>query len=358
MRHLVTATALAALLSALCALGARGSGLVARANAQHRAGPPAASGPREHRVRVGQSLGRIAHRYKISVDALAAANHLRADSPLQLGQILTVPAAGTITVRHGDTIENLARRHGVSTEDLRRSNQLRAGATLRAGQQLVLPGSAADRAPPSRWGRPRNPGVVALTRLATHRTMRLRLVDRRGVARRQALHDLAILIAPRHGGSRKEPHPRLVRLLARVSDHFGGRAVEVVSGVRPEGGYTRRESHHVAGEALDFRIRGVANTDLRDFCKTFDHVGVGYYPNSLFVHLDVRRDSAYWVDLSRPGDAPEYVRGGDAAAESAAAAGGGSARAASEDDEAGGEPESADDGAAPVDDAPGQLSDE
>lgn len=359
VRTVVFAAALAAHLCALGAFGPRGSALVDTACAQRARAAPA--GPREHRVRAGQNLGRIAHRYQISADALASANHLRPDSTLQLGQILVIPAEGTISVRAGDTLEALARRHHVSAEDLGRSNHLRAGATLRAGQQLVVPGTAADRVAPSRWGRTRNPGVVALTRLATHRAMRIRLVDRRGVARRQALRDLAILLAPRHGGGRREPHPRLVRILARVSDHFGGRPLEIVSGVRPPGGYTRRESRHVAGEAIDFRIRGVPNTDLRDFCKTFDHVGVGFYPNSLFVHLDVRRDGAYWVDLSRPGDAPEYARR-SAGAEQAAGAepteGGAGSRAASDDDEAGGEPESADDGAAPVDDSPGQLSDD
>ncbi len=52
--------------------------------------------------------------------------------------------------------------------------------------------------------------------------------------------------------------------------------LEIVSGVRPAGGYTRRESRHIAGEAVDFRIRGVPNTELRDFCRTYDHVGVGF----------------------------------------------------------------------------------
>ncbi len=329
--------------------------LSAGARAQRRPESAAAAVPREHRVRAGQNLARIARRYALSVESLAAANRLRPDSPLQLGQRLTIPVAGTIGVRRGDTVESLARRHGVSADALREANRLRAGATLRAGQSLVLPGSLADRAPASRWGRPRRPGIATLTRLATHRTASVRLVDRRGVVRREALRDLARLLAPRHGGSRKEPHPRLVRLLAKVSDHFGGRPVEIVSGIRPAGGFTRRESRHVAGEAIDFRIRGVPNAELRDFCKTFDHVGVGYYPNSLFVHLDVRRESATWTDYSRPGEAPVYAR-----SESAAGATGEdeTARAARDDDEAGGEPESADDGAAPVDDAPGQLSDD
>jgi len=338
----------------LLALGlVASSWMPASAAAQRR--PQAASATREHRVRAGQNLARIARRYALSVETLAAANRLRPDSPLQLGQRLTIPVAGTIGVRRGDTVESLARRHGVSAEDLREANHLRAGATLQAGQALVLPGSLADRTPASRWGRPRRPGVATLTRLATHRTAKVRLVDRRGVVRREALRDLARLLAPRHGGGRKEPHPRLVRLLARVSDHFGGRPVEIVSGVRPAGGFTRRESRHVAGEAIDFRIRGVPNTDLRDFCKSFDNVGVGYYPNSLFVHLDVRRESATWTDFSRPGEAPVYTRAGSAAGTPDEGDGG---RGARDDAEAGGEPESADDGAAPVDDAPGELSDD
>ncbi len=341
--------ALASLLLALVAT----TPLPGRAHAQRR--PESANAPREHRVRAGQNLARIARRYGLSVESLAAANRLRPDSPLQLGQRLTIPVAGTIGVRRGDTVESLARRHGVSADDLREANRLRTGAPLRAGQALVLPGSLADRTPASRWGRPRRPGVATLTRLATHRTVKVRLVDRRGVARREALRDLARLLAPRHGGLRKEPHPRLVRLLAKVSDHFGGRPVEVVSGIRPAGGFTRRESRHVAGEAIDFRIRGVPNAELRDFCKTFDHVGVGYYPNSLFVHLDVRRESATWTDFSRPGEAPVYARAGSASTPENE---GDAARAARDDDEAGGEPESADDGAAPVDDAPGQLSDD
>jgi hypothetical protein len=33
-------------------------------------------------------------------------------------------------------------------------------------------------------------------------------------------------------------------------------------------------------------------------------VGVGYYPNSSFVHLDVRETNTYWVDYAGPGEAP------------------------------------------------------
>ena len=62
------------------------------------------------------------------------------------------------------------------------------------------------------------------------------------------------------------------------------------------------------GLACDFRVEGVKTTDLRDYLrKTFDKVGVGYYPNSTFVHLDVRKDrSAFWIDYSGPGERAVY----------------------------------------------------
>jgi hypothetical protein len=36
-------------------------------------------------------------------------------------------------------------------------------------------------------------------------------------------------------------------------------------------------------------------------------VGVGFYPNSFFVHLDVRKGpSAFWIDYSGPGEGAAY----------------------------------------------------
>jgi hypothetical protein len=50
----------------------------------------------------------------------------------------------------------------------------------------------------------------------------------------------------------------------------------------------------------------VANKTLSEALRRFSNVGVGYYPNSVFVHLDVRETSGYWVDYSRPGEKAIY----------------------------------------------------
>jgi uncharacterized protein YcbK (DUF882 family)/LysM repeat protein len=277
---------------------------------------------RVHVVRSGQSLARIAARYQVRVSDLAAANGLATSASLRPGQELTVPEAGVAYVQRGQTLSDIARHAGCTVDELVRLNRLRSATGLRVGQRIVLPsyeaprGGRGPRADQPRWGRPRAPGVVTLYRVATRQRTRFRLVDRRGRASRASIRRMAQLMRPRDARPRDRfPNPpaRLLEMLARISDHFGGRVIHVVSGFRHAGGYTRETSQHTHGNALDLRIDGVPNTELRDYVRsTFDRVGVGYYPRSTFVHVDARERSAYWVDWSRPGEAPQYQRRGEA----------------------------------------------
>ncbi|MFN7696725.1 MAG: LysM peptidoglycan-binding domain-containing protein [Deltaproteobacteria bacterium] len=276
---------------------------------------------RVHIVRSGQSLARIAARHRVRVSDLAAANGLATSASLRPGQELVVPEAGVAYVQRGQTLSDIARQAGCSVEELVRLNRLRPTTGLRVGQRLVLPGYEAPRggrgprADQPRWGRPRAPGVATLYRVATRERTRVRLVDRRGRAPRAAIRRVSQLMRPRDARPRDRfpsPPARLIEMLARISDHFGGRVIHVVSGFRHAGGYTRETSQHTHGHALDIRIDGVPNSELRDFVRsTFDRAGVGYYPRSTFVHLDARERSAYWVDWSRPGEAPRYQRRGE-----------------------------------------------
>jgi hypothetical protein len=120
----------------------------------------------------------------------------------------------------------------------------------------------------------------------------------------------------RQGSATHSPDPRLVSLVGIVSSHFGGRTLEVVSGYRPYSPtqYTPHSNHNF-GKALDFRIRGVSNELLRDFCRTLRNAGCGYYPNSTFVHMDVRDTKAFWTDWSRAGEPPKYDKPGVSADE-------------------------------------------
>jgi hypothetical protein len=87
-----------------------------------------------------------------------------------------------------------------------------------------------------------------------------------------------------------------------VSDTFGGRLIRVVSGYRTSSYFA--DSRHKHSAAIDFSIAGVPNAVVRQYLLLFDDVGVGYYPNSSFVHLDVRDGAMQWVDYAGPGEAP------------------------------------------------------
>ena len=284
-----------------------------------------ATAQRTHVVREGQTLARIARRYGVSVADLLAANGMDRDDPLRAGMELRLPEEGIVYVRSGQTLSEIARAHGCSVEELRRINRLREGASLGVGDRIVLCGFEESARPrrggasaetESRWGSPRSRGVASFYRISSHTKARVRLVDRRGHASRRGIRRLAELMRPadmRPGRSTPSPPSRLLEVMARISDHFGGRTIHIVSGYRTAGGSTRESSRHTRGAALDIRIAGVPNTAIRDYVRSsFERVGVGFYPRSRFVHVDVRDRSTYWVDWSRPGESPVYQRRGEA----------------------------------------------
>ncbi|MFW5925574.1 MAG: DUF882 domain-containing protein [Myxococcota bacterium] len=273
--------------------------------------PPVAQGQRVHEVQDGQTLSHIAHEHHVSVASLRAANGLREGEMLRPGQSLTVPRRGTIFVRRGQTLSHIARGHDVSVGDLARANRIDRNAPLREGQRLVLPGfDERSRRAARRWGRPDRPGVVKMTRVATGERLTMRLLNTRGRVRPAAQERMARLLRDRRTGEKHRIHPTLLRLLPRISDHFGGRRMYIISGYRDADAhrFTSGESRHTEGRAIDFRVAGVPNKVLRNYCRRLGSVGVGYYPRSTFIHLDVRKEPGYWVDRSRAGQKPKYRR--------------------------------------------------
>jgi hypothetical protein len=99
----------------------------------------------------------------------------------------------------------------------------------------------------------------------------------------------------------------LVLRLQAVADRFPGKTITLVSGYRP----ASKGSLHASAQAFDIRVDGVTNETLVAFCKTMKDTGCGYYPNSFFVHVDVRPTGSghvYWIDVSGPGEKPVYVK--------------------------------------------------
>jgi len=148
--------------------------------------------------------------------------------------------------------------------------------------------------------------AVEFVHLRKHQSHTLRLFDEAGRLQFAALHELRVFLSDPRTKIDHPIHWRLATLLVAVAAHFPGHAIEVVSGYRHHNRH-HDESRHTRGHALDFRVEGVPNRALFELLRaSFAEVGVGYYPNSTFVHLDVRDRSTFWVDYSGPGQTPCY----------------------------------------------------
>ena len=154
---------------------------------------------------------------------------------------------------------------------------------------------------------PKNPPVVLYT--VNHKeTFSLRLRDAQGKPIKGNQRRFDRFLRCHHTEKKHAMNPRLMRVLYQTGRHWPGRRVEVVSGYRNPTVAKNPRSPHMKGLACDFRVDGVKATELRDYLRQkFDKVGVGYYPNSTFVHVDVRKErSAFWIDYSGPGERAVY----------------------------------------------------
>lgn len=150
--------------------------------------------------------------------------------------------------------------------------------------------------------------AVNLVHIKTKERFAFRLYDKRGRANRPVLRRLRHFMRCRRTGRSRPIAWRLARTLYSVGRKYAGRTVYVYSGVRHRRVARLRGSRHIVGHAVDIHVAGVSNRALRDYLRrSYRAIGVGYYPNSYFVHLDVRDRSAFWVDLSGPGRPSRYV---------------------------------------------------
>lgn len=204
-------------------------------------------------------------------------------------------------IERGDSLSVIAWRYGTSVKALAAANGITEKQTIRTGQKLVIPqhsraGGGDDWL---RYARPaKHRGRLDLYTLNQSRFVGQ--VVENGKLLPEAREAISNLLGAK--GSHPKLSERLIRLLVRVSDTFGGRQLRVVSGYRSSSYFS--DSRHKTSEAVDFSIPGIPNEVLRQYLLLLDDVGVGYYPNSSFLHLDVRGCAMSWVDYAGPGEAP------------------------------------------------------
>ncbi|MEE9381796.1 MAG: DUF882 domain-containing protein [Nannocystaceae bacterium] len=151
---------------------------------------------------------------------------------------------------------------------------------------------------------------VELAHVRRQQVHTLRLFDDAGRIRVAARAELRAFLACVRTGEDHPIHWRLATVLAAVGAHWRGRTIFIVSGYRhPSVSRHAKRSNHTRGRAIDLRVEGVPNRVLRDALRnSFAGIGVGYYPNSSFVHIDVRERDGQWIDYAGPRQAPCYSR--------------------------------------------------
>ena len=119
-----------------------------------------------------------------------------------------------------------------------------------------------------------------------------------------ALEDIAFVLRDFRTNEVKSIDPGLLDLLATIRSQLSStKEFQVISGYRSpktnamlssrSKGVAKR-SLHMKGEAIDVRLERVSTSTLRQAARKLQRGGVGYYPKSNFVHLDVGRPRS-WV---------------------------------------------------------------
>ena len=283
---------------------------------------------RGHVIRKGDSLALIAGKYKVAVADLARANKLRKGMPLELGRTLIIPEdendAGVYKpkrvsklvksgrkvpggVKHevqpGQSLWIIARAYNVSGDRIAAANDFEKGDGVTAGQEILIPG-ARQVVPVRVKGFSIQP--INFISVWNNKRVNLRLLNDKGRIIQRNRTALSRLAGPKGKSKRvRKFHPRLIHMLQRVAERYPDKSIEIISGYRvPTPG--RRLSKHNLGQAIDFRVQGVDRKALFEFIRTLPDVGAGYYPNSVFIHMDVRDKPGFWIDYSGIGEPADY----------------------------------------------------
>ena len=274
-----------------------------------------------HVVGKGSTLDGIARRYHTTVAAILAKNDIGDGHDIRPGQKLHIEVDPKhLSARERAKLKTAQGRAKSAAAPAKPRTPSKKQGSKQSGRKAV-PAATKVTAPKGQAKAGSAPATAAdpyaktparagyVTMIRGDESFRGTLVSARGKLSKKAQPRVNHLLRDYRKGDTTPIAERLLSLLADVSDHFGSRTIMVVSGFRARTPtqFTKNSKHN-HGSAIDFRIAGIPNEVLRDYCLTFPKVGVGYYPRSSFVHLDVRDVKVNWTDYSGPGEAPRYAR--------------------------------------------------
>ncbi|MCX5742288.1 MAG: DUF882 domain-containing protein [Proteobacteria bacterium] len=113
-------------------------------------------------------------------------------------------------------------------------------------------------------------------------------IERDGAVDDATATELTHLFKDRRTNREKPIAKQTLAMLADLGDRYRGKTIEFVSAYRT-GNQESAGSPHRAGRAIDFRIRGMALGEIRDYLwRKYADVGIGWYPSEQFIHMDTR----------------------------------------------------------------------
>jgi uncharacterized protein YcbK (DUF882 family) len=142
----------------------------------------------------------------------------------------------------------------------------------------------------------------------THTAERINIVYRRGDQYIPgALSKLDYFLRDHRTGDVRHFDPRLYDILYDLASSTGhsGAEVDIVCGYRTSSTNeslrarttgVAKNSLHIQAEAIDLRMPGVDTLKLRKAALSLRRGGVGYYPHSDFIHVDVGRVRQWCFD--------------------------------------------------------------
>jgi uncharacterized protein YcbK (DUF882 family) len=135
----------------------------------------------------------------------------------------------------------------------------------------------------------------------THTGQHLDVIYRRGSTYlTEALSKLDTFLRDHRTGDVHHYDPRVFDLLSALTTATGrpDAEIHVICGyrtpwsnefLRTHTSGVAKNSLHMEAEAIDIRLPGVKTSNLRDIALSLRRGGVGYYPASDFIHVDVGR---------------------------------------------------------------------
>ncbi len=141
-----------------------------------------------------------------------------------------------------------------------------------------------------------------------HTAERIDIVYRRGEAYiPEALAKLDFFLRDHRTGDVRHFDPRLYDILSDLTASVGrpGGEIDIVCGYRTSSTNESLRAHttgvarnslHIQAEAVDLRMSGIDTLKLRKAALALARGGVGYYPHSDFIHLDVGRVRQWCFD--------------------------------------------------------------